>query len=350
VLADRYPNFSICGLPYFLSGEVPDWQSLAHRTTGDLESVGIELLLEHTAVLIDATLRTVTALGPDRRKQLLGYDKRIVGTGATPVRPPIPGIDLEGVYQVHTMDDSFRLAAALARAPASAVIVGAGYIGLEMTEALCSRGLAVTVVEQLDAVLPTVDAELGMLVRGELERHGVEVRTGSTVKAIEQLGGRLRVSGDPDPAIETDIVLVVVGVRPDTRLGEAAGIETGARGALKVNRWMVTNVPHMYAAGDCVVTYHRLLETDTYIPLGTTAHKQGRVAGENANRMLPLANRTTAPAAAVRYVSTSVRRAPRREATAPSGTLPARWAKPPRPARVEAAAIGRPAAIIAGTW
>jgi NADPH-dependent 2,4-dienoyl-CoA reductase/sulfur reductase-like enzyme len=282
VLADSYPNFSICGLPYFLSGEVPDWHSLAHRTTSDLERAGIELLPEHTATLIDARVQTLTAVGPGGRDQLLRYDKLIVGTGARPVRPPIPGLELEAVYQLHTMDDSFQLADALARGPESAVIVGAGYIGLEMAEALHTRGLAVTVVEQLDAVLPTVDPELGQLVHDELARHGLTVRTGATVRAIEQAGPRLRISTEPDLTLEADVVLVVVGVRPDTNLGEAAGVETGARGAIQVNRRMETNLPNVYAAGDCVVTYHRLLDTDAYIPLGTTAHKQGRVAGENA--------------------------------------------------------------------
>jgi NADPH-dependent 2,4-dienoyl-CoA reductase/sulfur reductase-like enzyme len=282
LLSDRYPNFSICGLPYFLSGDVPDWHALAHRTTSDLEAAGVELLLEHTASSIDAQVRTVSAIGPDGQERLLRYEELIIGTGATPLRPPIPGLELDGVYQLHTMDDSFQLAEALAREPESAVIVGAGYIGLEMAEALHTRGLAVTVVEQLEAVLPTVDPELGRLVHAELERHGLTVRTSSTVTAIERTGKRLRVSGDPDLTIGADLVLVVVGVRPDTRLGEAAGLDTGARGALKVNRRMETNLPHVYAAGDCVVTYHRVLESDTYLPLGTTAHKQGRVAGENA--------------------------------------------------------------------
>jgi NADPH-dependent 2,4-dienoyl-CoA reductase/sulfur reductase-like enzyme len=282
MLADRYPNFSICGLPYFLSGEVPDWHSLAHRTSSDLEAVGMELLLEHTATLIDAPVRTVTASGPGGSERPLRYDKLIVGTGATPVRPPISGIDLDGVYQLHTMDDSFAVADALAREPESAVIVGAGYIGLEMAEALHTRGLTVTVVEQLPQVLPTVDPELGLLVHDELERHDVRVLTGATVQSIERTDGRLAVAGTPDLSVKADIVLVVVGVRPDTTLAEAAGVETGARGALQVNRRMETSVPNVYAAGDCVVTYHRLLETDTYLPLGTTAHKQGRVAGENA--------------------------------------------------------------------
>jgi NADPH-dependent 2,4-dienoyl-CoA reductase/sulfur reductase-like enzyme len=282
LLADRYPNFSICGLPYYLSGAVPDWRALAHRTIGDLEAAGIEVLLDHTATVVDALVRTVTAAGPNRRERQLRYDELIVATGALPLRPPIAGLDLAGVLQLHTMSDAFRVAEALAREPESAVIVGAGYIGLEMAEALHARGLMVTVVEQLDAVLPTVDPEFGTLVREELERHGLTVHTGTAVRAIEPTRDGLRVGTEPGPGIEADLVLVVVGVQPDTRIGRAAGLDTGARGALRVNRLMETNLSHVYAAGDCAVTYHRLLGADTYIPLGTTAHKQGRIAGENA--------------------------------------------------------------------
>jgi NADPH-dependent 2,4-dienoyl-CoA reductase/sulfur reductase-like enzyme len=282
LLADRYPNFSICGLPYFLSGDVPDWRSLAHRTTEELEHAGIELLMERTAKSIDARAHTVTATDADGREHERGYDKLLVATGAEPVRPPIPGIDREGVFQLHTIADSLVLNEALARGPESAVIVGAGYIGLEMAEALRMRGLAVTVVEQLSNVLPTVDPELGALVREELERNGVVVRNGVTVTAIEEDGAQLAILGEPGFSTAADIVLVVVGVKPDTTLGDSAGIATGTRGALQVNRRMETSLPDVYAAGDCVVTYHRLLEADTYLPLGTTAHKQGRVAGENA--------------------------------------------------------------------
>jgi NADPH-dependent 2,4-dienoyl-CoA reductase/sulfur reductase-like enzyme len=282
MLADSYPNFSICGLPYFLSGEVPDWHSLAHRTIDDLERAGIELLLDHTAASIDSRARTVHAAGVSVGEKVLRYDRLIVATGAVPTRPPIPGLDNDGVYQLHTMDDSLLLADALATGPESAVIVGAGYIGLEMAEALRTRGLAVTVVEQLDSVLPTVDPELGRLIREELQRAGVEVRTATAIRAIEQAGNRLAVAGGPDVVLHAELVLVVVGVRPETRLGEAAGIRVGARGALAVNRRMETNLEGVYAAGDCVVTYHRVLNADTYLPLGTTAHKQGRVAGENA--------------------------------------------------------------------
>jgi NADPH-dependent 2,4-dienoyl-CoA reductase/sulfur reductase-like enzyme len=282
LLADRYPNFSICGLPYFLSGDVPDWHALAHRTIGELEEAGIELLLEHTAQAVDAEAHTVRTEDAAGNHLALRYEKLIVATGATPVRPPIPGVEHPCVFQLHTVDDSLVLAEALARRPESAVIVGAGYIGLEMAEALHERGLEVTVVEQLPSVLPTVDPELGEVVRDELEANDVRVVNEVVVTGIESVGRRLTVIGQPNLNLDADIVLIVVGVKPNATLGQEAGITTGVRGALRVDRRMETNVSDVYAAGDCVVTYHRLLQADAYLPLGTTAHKQGRIAGENA--------------------------------------------------------------------
>jgi NADPH-dependent 2,4-dienoyl-CoA reductase/sulfur reductase-like enzyme len=292
VVADAYPNFSICGIPYHVSGEVPDWRDLAHRTRTDLEAAGLALRLDTHARRIDPAARTVDITGPSGRTETLGYDELIVGTGAVPVRPPIAGLDrlgtADGVHLLHTMTDTFALTDSLARAPETAVIVGAGYIGLEMAEALRTRGLAVTVVEQLPQVLSTVDADLAALVADELVRHQVEVVTDTTVTAITRDDGRLTVAGriSTDGAAvfrrTADLVLVVVGVRPDTALAETAGTALGERGAIAVDRRMCSSVPHIYAAGDCAHTYHRLLDLDTYLPLGSTAHKQGTVAGENA--------------------------------------------------------------------
>jgi NADPH-dependent 2,4-dienoyl-CoA reductase/sulfur reductase-like enzyme len=147
VVADAFPNFSICGLPYYLSGDVGDWRELAHRTTSDLEQAGIGLLLDHTAQAIDPAAKQVTVT-IERGERQLGYDRLVVGTGAVPVRPPIDGLDLPGVHVLHTMADTFALHHALTAGARSAVIVGGGYIGLEMAEAFCARGLEVTVVEQ----------------------------------------------------------------------------------------------------------------------------------------------------------------------------------------------------------
>jgi NADPH-dependent 2,4-dienoyl-CoA reductase/sulfur reductase-like enzyme len=296
VVADAYPNFSICGIPYYVSGEVTHWRNLAHRTISDLEAAGMRLRLDTTARRIDVPgrkLLVTSAAG----EELLGYDKLVVGTGAVPVRPPISGLagpgalgPRDGVHLLHSMGDTFAVMRTLEQAaPASAVIVGAGYIGLEMADALTVRGLRVTQMEQLPEVLPTVDPQLGALVHAELAGHGVEVLTGTTVQAVTraQAGqpGRLQVEATAaDGSAVTraaDMVLVVVGVRPDTTLTADAGATLGARGAITVDRRMRTSLPDVLAAGDCVITHHRLLG-ETYVPLGTTAHKQGRVAGENA--------------------------------------------------------------------
>ena len=281
VLADAFPNFSICGLPYYLSGDVGDWRDLAHRTTADLFHAGLQLLLDHTAQAIDPAGKQVTVTSQHGECQL-GYDRLVIGTGAVPVRPPIDGLDLPGVQVLHTMADTFALHQALTAGAGSVVIVGGGYIGLEMAEAFTARGLAVTLVEQAPAVMPTVDLDLGRLLGEELRRHDVQVVNDVTVKAIRQEAGRLMVAGEPDFTVTAELVLVVVGVRPDTTLAVAAGVETGVRGALRVDRKMRTNLPDVLAAGDCVETWHRLLERPAYLPLGTTAHKQGRVAGETA--------------------------------------------------------------------
>jgi NADPH-dependent 2,4-dienoyl-CoA reductase/sulfur reductase-like enzyme len=282
VVADAYPNFSICGLPYYLSGDVPDWRDLAHRTSANLEAAGLELLLDHTAQAIDPAAKQVTVTDPAGTDHQLSYDRLVIGTGAVPVRPPIDGLDLPGVHVLHTMADTFALHRALTGDARSAIIVGGGYIGLEMAEAFTARGLSVTLVEQAPAVMPTVDQALGELLGHELGRHDVQVVNDVTIKAIHHQADGLTVAGEPDFTATADLVLVVVGVRPDTDLAVAAGVETGVRGALRVDRHMRTNLPDMLAAGDCVETWHRLLDRPAYLPLGTTAHKQGRIAGETA--------------------------------------------------------------------
>jgi NADPH-dependent 2,4-dienoyl-CoA reductase/sulfur reductase-like enzyme len=235
IAADAYPNFSICGIPYYVSGEVTHWRHLAHRTSADLRGTGMQLRLDTTARHIDVPGRKLQVTTADGAEDVLSYDQLIIGTGAVPVRPPITGLaapgglgTTDGVHLLHSMGDTFALMRTLeVTAPVTAVIVGAGYIGLEMADALVTRGLSVTQMEQLPEVLPTVDPGLGALVRDQLTARGVDV--------------------------------------------------LGVRGAIAVDRGMRTSLPDVLAAGDCVSTYHRLLG-DTYLPLGTTAHKQGRVA------------------------------------------------------------------------
>jgi NADPH-dependent 2,4-dienoyl-CoA reductase/sulfur reductase-like enzyme len=297
VCGDAYPNFSICGIPYYISGEVTHWRNLAHRTAADLEATGMSLVLETMATRIDASNHELALRGQDGTEEVLSYDALVIGTGAVSVRPPIDGLrggdalrPDDGIHLVHSMGDTFALKRTLEQhSPRSAVIVGAGYIGLEMADALVQRGLHVTQIEQLEEVLPTVDPDLGALVNAELSRTGVEVLTRTTVRSIgrarSEAPARIRVEATTEKGDSIsrfgDLVLVVVGVRPDTGLAARAGAALGERGAIEVDREMRTSLPDVFAAGDCVVTHHRLLGP-TYLPLGTTAHKQGRVAGENA--------------------------------------------------------------------
>ena len=289
VVADEYPNFSICGIPYYFTGEVAPWQSLAHRTSADLEATGMTLRLNTSATGIDVAGRRLEVRTPDGTTEQIAYDELIVGTGALPSHAGITGLDqltpADGVHVIHSMGDTFALDRDLtARQPQSAIIVGAGYVGLEMAEAFTARGMRVTQLQRGPEVLSTLDPELGALVHDELDAHGVQVVVNTTVSGIEKTPAGLTVTGTRhgEPFAQTaDLVLVVVGVRPNTDLLERAGASLGVGRAVVVDERMRTSLPHVWAAGDGIVTHHRLLGL-TYLPLGTTSHKQGRIAGENA--------------------------------------------------------------------
>lgn len=284
LLADDYPNFSICGLPFFLSGEVPDWRALAHRTREELLGYGIQLLTRHNVTAISPDTREVVVSTPEGCEVSLSYDRLIVATGAVS-RNSLATAGLEysenqGVFPLRWMKDSFAIDEYVRRRkPHSVAIIGGGYIGMEMADAFTRRGLRVTVVGR--SVLKTVDTPFGELIRVALERNGVVVAQ-TSVEAVQAKDGSLSISNADGFQIQSDMVLVAAGAAPEVGLAKASGIELGHSGAIKVNRRMETNLPHIYAAGDCVETWHHLLGHPVYLPLGTTAHKQGRIAGENA--------------------------------------------------------------------
>lgn len=283
VVADAFPNYSICGLPFYVSGEVPDWRHLAHRTVDEIERAGVRLLLNHRATTIDPARNAVEVVDAEGLLQALQYDRLVIATGAVPAHPPVAGLDLPGVHVLHTMEDSFRVHRQVTETnPRTAVIVGAGYIGLEMADALRHRGLQVTLVVRSEVLRTTMDTSLARIIEDELRRQGVEVIKGVEVESIQRDAARLTVSGSNGFQKESDLVLMAAGVRPSSGLAAHAGIFTGVRGAIHVTREMATNIPGIYAAGDCAETWHRVTRENTYFPLGTTAHKQGRVAGENA--------------------------------------------------------------------
>ncbi len=279
LLADDFPNYSICGLPFYLSGETPDWKALAHRTEFD----GITICRSHKAAHIDVSGKTVSATDRDGKVVTHATRNSSSEQELSPVAPHIDGLDLAGVFPLHTMRESFVIHEFVESAkPRRAVIVGAGYIGLEMADALTHRGIEVTIASRTPSVLPAVEPTFGEAIARELEHHGVHVFTRVEAHAIVSTADHLHVSGNEGFEQDCEMVLVAVGVKPNTHLGVVAGLKTGVKGALLVNRQMETAIPEIYAAGDCVETWHRLLHRYTYLPLGTTAHKQGRCAGENA--------------------------------------------------------------------
>jgi NADPH-dependent 2,4-dienoyl-CoA reductase/sulfur reductase-like enzyme len=281
IVADAYPGFSICGLPFFLSGEVTDWHTLAHHNIGELEQQGIRLLLNQWANDINPRNKNVRIISGEKQVQEIAYDKLLIATGAESARPPITGLDKPGVFLLRWMTDGFAMQDFMAtKNPQKAVIIGGGYIGLEMADALTHRGLEVTILEFLPEVLSTMDPGMSRLIRDELESKGVKVITGRAVKSIER-DGELLVHTASGETSKTDMVLVATGVKPSIKLAQTAGIALGVAGAIQVDRTMATNIPDIFAAGDCAETWHNILKTTVYMPLGTTAHKQGRIAGDN---------------------------------------------------------------------
>jgi NADPH-dependent 2,4-dienoyl-CoA reductase/sulfur reductase-like enzyme len=283
LLRDEFPNYSICGIPFFLSGETPDFRSLAHRGTDELQSAGIELKSRHRALTLNPKQKKVLVRGPDGQTEHLPYDRLIVATGAQSILPPIMGLQHPGVFKLRWMGEALELSRFLKeRKPRQVTIIGAGYLGLEMADALTRLGMEVSLIQRSANVLKTLDSGLSILVKAELERNGVRVLTGHRPEIIEKNSDKLKVFGSGALLSEADFILVTTGANPLTDLAAEAGADTGIKGALKVDRYMRTNLPDVLAAGDCVETWHRLLKAYTYLPLGTTAHKQGRIAGENA--------------------------------------------------------------------
>lgn len=280
----QFTSYSACGIPYFVGGEVAEAASLIARTPGQFAAMGIDARLGHAVVDIDTAAQALTvrdlASGRERRES---YDRLLVATGAVPLRPAVPGINAAGVFGVQTLDDGLALRAALeASPPAHAVVVGAGYVGLELAEALCARGAEVTVVDRAPTPMSSLDPEMGALVEAAMHRAGIGVRSGETVAGVEvDRSGRARAVVTDRGILAAEVVILGMGVRPNVALAEAASLEIGPSGAIAVDRHMATSAPGVWAAGDCAEKQHLVSGRPVAIALGTYANKEGRVAGAN---------------------------------------------------------------------
>ena len=267
-----FPSYGVCGIPYYLSGVVPDAQSLVSYPAEEFrERRRIDLRLETSVSSIDLMGRRVTT----GAGEVLDFDRLVLALGARPIVPRIPGVAHPRVVTVRRLDDAIALRAMLGEVR-RAVVVGAGYVGLEMAESLCESGIRVTVVDRLPRVMSTLDVDVAEIVEEEVRRHA-ELVLSSSLVAIHARGDELTVEL-ADRSIDTDLVVLALGVQPQTEL-VSGQVEMTAGGALLVNSMMSTSVSGVFAAGDCVALPHRVLRAPAYVPLGPAANKTGRVAG-----------------------------------------------------------------------
>ena len=274
-------SFANCGLPYFVGGLIEEEEDLTLQTPEQLFArFRLDARVDSEVVAIDRVGHTVTARSTiTGAETVVGYDKLVLSTGAAPVRPPIPGYDR--VRTLRTVEDAARLLSDVDVAPSTAVVIGAGFIGLEMAENLVVQGIDVTIVEATPQVLPPLDPELAILVEDELVAHGVHVETGATVASVDDTTVTLA----DGRTLSAELVVGAIGVRPDVRIAEAAGLELGPSGGIAVTDTNQTNDPDIYAVGDAVEKSDAVSHTKSLIALANVANRQGRrVADHIAGR------------------------------------------------------------------
>ena len=283
-----FVSYGSCGLPYFVSDLVKDVQGLVvYDAAFFKEERGIDVLTRHEVAKIDPQSKVVFARNLEEGGEItLSYDRLAICTGASPVRPELPGFDLKNVFVIRTAEDGVILKDFIGEAaPRTAVIIGAGLIGLEMAEALRARGLEVAVIKRPGSnILRMFDDDMAELVEEELKRNGVDLVKNAMIQGFEGDGaGRARLVVLDGKSYPADLVLLATGSMPNSALAREAGLEIAPNGTIAVDERMQTSNPNIFAAGDCVGQKHLITGKDVYIPRGTTANKQGRVAGENAS-------------------------------------------------------------------
>lgn len=272
-------SYSSCGMPYYLGGEVENAAALTPRDPAYFQSkYNVAIRIRHEVTSIDTAARRITVQNLDTGSVFIDcYDKLVIATGAQPNVPPIAGVDLDHVFTLRSMGDMRRIKSFVeGRTPQRIAIIGTGFVGLEVAENLKGLGIEITLLERLPQVTPGLDGDMAAHVQAHLVKSGVAVRTGVSIQAITAAGVRL-VDGAVLPA---DMVLVSTGVKPNVGLAAAAGIALGITGAIRVDAHMQTSIPDVYACGDCIEHLHLVTGKPVYRPLGSTANKTGRIAGD----------------------------------------------------------------------
>ena len=275
----NWTSYSACGIPYLVAGDVSGPDELVARTPEEFrDNHRIDVRMGHEAMAVDLEARKVEVRDHARQRTFqLGFDILHLGTGAHPIRPDLPGIDLPTVHGVQTLDDGIRLLEIARRIECRNVaIIGGGYIGIEMAEAFVRWGASVTLIEGNEQLMRTFDPDMAAPIATAMRKHGIDVRLGVRALGFEE--GRVQTDAGPVPA---DLVVLGLGVAPNSGLAEDAGLKLGVRNAIRVDRRQETSADGVYAAGDCAESFHRVSQRQIHVALGTVANKQGRVAGIN---------------------------------------------------------------------
>jgi NADPH-dependent 2,4-dienoyl-CoA reductase/sulfur reductase-like enzyme/rhodanese-related sulfurtransferase len=286
ILFERGPDvsFANCGLPYFIGEQITDRRKLIVTTPDRLRSrFNLDVRTRQTVESIDRAAKTVHVRDLVTGRQYSeSYDKLILAPGAAPLRPPIPGVDLPGIFTLRNLRDTDRIKERIDLGIKSAVVVGAGFIGLELVENLVRRGVATTVVELQNQVLPPFDKEMTTPIAQTLTEKGVTLLLQDAAESFEQAADGLNVRLKSGRMLRCNLVVLGVGVRPESSLAAAAGLNVGPRGGIQVNEYLQTNDPDIYAVGDAIEVKDFVAATPTQVPLAGPANRQGRIAADNA--------------------------------------------------------------------
>lgn len=275
-------SYGACGLPYYIGDVIKDSAKLVIKTPEDYKDTAIDVKVGHLVEKVDVEGKTVTVRNLHTGEIFLeSYDKLVVATGAEPVKPPFVDDDVENLFTLRTIEDGERIKkAALSNEVREVVLIGGGYIGLELVESFYELGKKITLVNRSDQIMKPVDQEIRDLLIEELKDKGVNLRLSQEVKKIQSEKGMVTFVETDKEKHRADLVVVAIGVKPATGFLEGTGIKTLRNGAIENTEKMETNIKDVYAIGDCATIFHRVLKKNVHIPLATYANRQGRLLGE----------------------------------------------------------------------
>ena len=279
-----YISYANCGLPYYIGGVITDPEELTLQTPENFFSrFRVAMKVRHEVTGLHPERKTVSVKNLETGEEFEeSYDKLILSPGAKPTQPKVPGTGLDRVFTLRTVEDTFRIKTYInAHHPASAVLAGGGFIGLELAENLRELGMEVTIVQRPKQLMNPFDADMAAMIHGEMRRHGVRLVLGQTVEGFEEKDGGVDVLLKDNAHLHGDMVVLAIGVTPDTALAREAGLELGIKGSIVVNDRMETSVPDIYAAGDAVQVTHSVTGEDALLSLAGPANKQGRIIADN---------------------------------------------------------------------